>query len=58
MTNAIVRSGLVGHALVALNRDAFVVEAGVQRTVDLRAHHTASDLDELELADEPNSETA
>jgi hypothetical protein len=45
-------------ALVALNRDGFIVDAGVDTTVDLDRHRAASDLDELELDDEPDAEAA
>ncbi len=45
-------------ALVALNRDAFVVTEGAEPTVDLDGHRAASDLEELALDDEPDSEAA
>ena len=39
-------------ALVSLNRDAFVIDQGVETTADLAEHRAASDLDELALGDE------
>jgi hypothetical protein len=38
--------------LTALNRDAFVHDAGIESTVDLAAHHADADLDELDLGDD------
>jgi hypothetical protein len=49
---------MLSPALVALNRDAFVIDERAETTVDLDAHRAASDLDELALDDEPNSEAA
>jgi hypothetical protein len=49
---------MLSPALVALNRDAFVVDQHVQTTVDLDGHRAASDLDELGLGDEPDAEAA
>jgi hypothetical protein len=49
---------MLSPALVALNRDAFVVDDGVDTTVDLDGHRAASDLEELALDDEPNSDAA
>jgi hypothetical protein len=45
-------------ALVALNRDAFVANDSPDTTVDLDGHRAASDLDELALDDEPDTEAA
>ena len=36
-------------ALVALNRDAFIIDESVESTVDLGIHRSASNLDELDL---------
>ena len=44
---------MLSPALVALNRDAFVIDESVETTVDLDGHRAASDLDELALDDEP-----
>jgi hypothetical protein len=49
---------MLSPALVALNRDAFVIKERVETTVDLDGHRAASDLDELALGDEPDAETA
>ena len=49
---------MLSPSLVALNRDAFVVDEGVVTTVDLDGHRAASDLDELALGDEPDTEAA
>ena len=49
---------MLSPALVALNRDAFVVTEGAETTVDLDGHRAASDLEELALDDEPDSEAA
>ena len=43
---------MLSPALVALNRDAFVVDQGVKTTVDLHGVRAPSDLDELNLGDE------
>jgi len=40
---------MLSPALVALNRDAFVVEERAESSVDLAGHRAASDLDELAL---------
>jgi hypothetical protein len=45
-------------ALVALNRDAFVVHESAETTVDLDGHRAASDLEALALDDEPGAEAA
>jgi hypothetical protein len=50
------RRPMLSPALVALNRDAFVIERRVATTVDLQGHRAASDLDELALDDEPDAE--
>ena len=49
---------MLSPALVALNRDAFVIEGDAETTVDLDGHRAASDLDELALDDEPDAEAA
>ena len=49
---------LLSPSLVALNRDAFVVNESTETTVDLDGHRAASDLDELALDDEPDAEAA
>lgn len=49
---------MLSPALVALNRDAFVVEERAQSTVDLQAHRAACDLDELALGHEPDAAAA
>jgi hypothetical protein len=49
---------MLSPALVALNRDAFVIDQIVETTVDLDSHRTASDLDDLDLDDEPDAEAA
>ena len=43
---------ILSPALVALNRDAFVVDQGVETTVDLHGFRAPSDLDALNLGDE------
>ena len=43
---------MLSPTLVELNRDAFVIDQGVETTVDLAEHRAASDLDELALGDE------
>ena len=52
------RRPMLSSALVALNRDAFVVDKSLQTTVDLDCHRATSDLDELALGDEPDNEAA
>ncbi len=49
---------MLSPALVALNRDAFVIGEHVDSTVDLDGHRAASDLDELALDEEPDAEAA
>ena len=48
---------MLSPALVALNRDAFVIEARAETTVDLDAPPGDTSLDELEL-DERTAEAA
>ena len=43
---------MLSPALVALNRDAFVIDESVETTVDLDGHRAPSDLDELGLGEE------
>ena len=47
---------MLSPALVALNRDAFVIDEGVETTVDLDGHRAPSDLEELALDEEPEAE--
>ena len=47
---------MLSPALVALNRDAFVIDQRIETTVDLDAHRAPSDLQELNFADEPEAE--
>jgi hypothetical protein len=49
---------MLSPALVALNRDAFVVDDSADTTVDLEGHRAASDLEALALDDEPNADAA
>lgn len=49
---------MLSPALVALNRDAFIIDETAETTVDLDAHRAASDLDELALDDESDAEAA
>ena len=49
---------MLSPALVALNRDAFVIDERVESSVDLDGHRAPSDLDELVLDDEPDAEAA
>jgi hypothetical protein len=46
---------MLSPALVALNRDAFVLDERIETTVDLEAHRASSDLDELALDEEPDA---
>ena len=48
---------ILSPALVALNRDAFVIQDERETTVDLADRHTASSLEDLDL-DELNSTAA
>jgi len=47
---------MLSPALVALNRDSFVLDERIETTVDLEAHRVSSDLDELALDEEPDAE--
>ena len=49
---------MLSPALVALNRDAFVIDQHLESTVDLDGHRAPSDLDELGLAEEPDADAA
>jgi hypothetical protein len=49
---------MLSPALVALNRDAFVVIESVETTVDLDGHRASSDLDDLALDHEPDADAA
>ena len=49
---------MLSPSLVALNRDAFVVNQSTETTVDLDGHRAASDLDELDLDEELDAEGA
>jgi ParB-like chromosome segregation protein Spo0J len=49
---------MLSPALTALNRDMFINDEYDETTVDLDAHHAASDLDELDLGDAQASESA
>lgn len=49
---------MLSPALASLNRDAFVLDQGVETTVDLTRHRVASDLAELALDDEQEPEVA
>ena len=40
---------MLSPTLAALNRDSFVVDEGVETTVDLDAHHATSGLDDLDI---------
>ena len=43
---------ILSPRLTALNRDAFVPDAGIESTVDLAAHRADADLDNLDLGDD------
>ena len=47
---------MLSPALVALSRDAFIVDESAETTVDLDGHRAASDLAELVLDDAPDAE--
>ena len=49
---------MLSTSLVALNRDAFVIDRAVETTVDLHGHRAASDLQALNLRDDPEVEAA
>ena len=40
---------MLSPTLVALNRDAFIIDESAESTVDLGSHRSASKLDELDL---------
>jgi hypothetical protein len=42
---------MLSPALVALNRDAFILDEGAETTVDLDRYRASSDLDEIALDD-------
>ena len=46
---------ILSPRLVALNKDAFVFDSGVESSVDLDAHRADSDLDELDLGDDEHA---
>jgi hypothetical protein len=43
---------ILSPRLVELNKDAFVFDAGIESSVDLKAHRADSELDELDLGDD------
>jgi hypothetical protein len=49
---------MLSPALVALNRDAFVINQGVETTVDPHGHCAPSGLDDLVLGEEPDADAA
>jgi hypothetical protein len=49
---------MLSPALVALNRDTFLIDQSFESTVDLDRHRAACDLDELALDHEPDAEAA
>jgi hypothetical protein len=49
---------MLSPALVALNRDAFVIDQSVETSVDLDGHRAPSDLDELALGEDPEADAA
>ncbi len=49
---------MLSPALASLNRDAFVVDSGVETAVDLQGHRASSDLNELALDDEQTTDAA
>ncbi len=49
---------MLSPSLASLNRDAFVVDDGIETTVDLHGHRSPSDLDELALGEEPDVDAA
>jgi len=49
---------ILSPSLVALNRDAFIVDGTAETTVDLDAHRAASDLDELVLGEDSEADAA
>ena len=49
---------ILSPSVLALNRDAFVVDQRIETTVDLHAHRAPSDLHELNLGDGPEADAA
>jgi hypothetical protein len=49
---------MLSPTLVALNRDAFVLDGDQETTVELQAHHSESDLADLDLGNEDHVDTA
>jgi hypothetical protein len=49
---------MLSPALIALNRDAFVLDERVESTVGLDGHRAPSELDELGLGEEPEADVA
>jgi len=47
---------ILSPALIALNRDAFILDESAETTVDLQGHRASSDLDGLALGDGPETE--
>src|SRR4051794_14536195 len=49
---------ILSPRLVQLNKDAFILDGGIESSVDLDAHRADSDLDELDLGDEEHPAAA
>jgi hypothetical protein len=49
---------ILSPRLVELNKDAFVFDAGIESSVDLKAHRADSELDELDLGDDEHAAAA
>ena len=49
---------ILSPRLTALNRDAFVHDAGIESTVDLAAHRSDSELDDLDLEEDERAAAA
>ena len=49
---------ILSPRLVELNKDAFVVDRGIDSSVDLDAHRADSDLDDLDLGDDEHAAAA
>jgi hypothetical protein len=49
---------ILSPRLVELNKDAFVVDGGIESSVDLDAHRADTDLDELDLGDDEHAAAA
>jgi hypothetical protein len=49
---------MLSPALVELNRDTFISDERNETTVDLHAHRTTSDLDELDLDEQQDADAA